>query len=330
VLSLRDIEAARRRIADAIHQTPLQHSAHYSAQTGAEVYLKLEIFQPIRVFKLRGVVNKLAQLGPAARRRGVVTASSGNHGTAVAYVGRRMKIPVTVVVPVDVVPAKAELIERYGGTTIRHGKFADERIQHAAELAQRTGATLVHSFDDPQIIAGHGTVGLEIAEALPDVDTVLVPVGGGGLIAGIALALKRRRQRMKVLGVQAAAVPSLAAALRTGRPVRVEEADTLADGLRVRQPGDLTFGLARRFVDGVLLVDEAALADAVVDLLRTEHLLAEPSGAAPLAALLTRYHVRKGERVVLVISGGNISLQLLRQLLVRPGPPRATRLARPS
>lgn len=317
MISLRDIDAARHRIASTIHKTPLQHSAYYSAHAGASVYLKLEIFQPIRVFKLRGVMNKLAQLGPTARRRGVVTASSGNHGTAVAYVGSRMKIPVTVVVPRDVVPAKAELIERYEGTLIRHGKFADERIQRAVELAQRTGATFVHSFDDPEIIAGHGTVGLEIAAALPDVDTVLVPAGGGGLIAGIALALKRLRPQVKVLGVQAAAVPSLAASLRAGRPVRVEEGDTLADGLRVRQPGDLTFDLARRYVDGVLLVDEAALAAAVVDLLRTEHLLAEPSGAAPIAALLTQYHVRKGERVVLVISGGNISLPLVRQLLTR-------------
>lgn len=315
VITLREMQEAQQRIAGAIHHTPLYHSDYYSSKTGAEIYLKLECYQPTHVFKIRGVANKIARLTAAARQRGVITGSSGNHGIAVAYVAHRANIPATVVVPVDVTPEKAQLITRYGATLVKHGRYSDERLRKATEIAKKTGATLIHPFNDPDIIAGQGTIGLEIYEALPHVDTVIVPVGGGGLIAGIALALKSLHKHAKVLGVQPATMPSMHASLKQGRRIFIPHGDTIADGLKVRQPGPLTFQLAHRYVDDILLVDDADIRQAVTTLLTEEHILAEPSGAAPLAALPTQYQPKQGERIVLVISGGNIAVQLLRELL---------------
>ena len=317
MISLSTIESAWELIRPHVIRTPLVHSPTLSAMAGAEVFLKLEVMQKGGSFKVRGalahVLSHRGRIGSA----GVVAASAGNHAQGVALAARLAGVPATVVMPVWASISKQAATRAYGAEVILHGTTLEESLDRARELAAQ-GGMLVHAYDDPLVIAGQGTMGLEIREDLPSVDQVIVPVGGGGLIAGIATALREKNPGVRVTGVQAAACPSAVEALRAGKPVTVESRPTLADGIRVRRVGDLPFPVIRDLVDRVVLVDEDAIADAMLLLLERKKVLAEGAGAAPLAAVLSgSAGVTPGSRVVLVVSGGNLDIPLLERVIRR-------------
>jgi threonine dehydratase len=287
--------------------------------TNAEVYLKLENYQPIRVFKIRGATNKILQLSPEERKRGLVAASSGNHGIAVASVAKLTGLKATIVVPTTAVEEKVNAIQEYEATVIKEGLFHDERLAKALEIQKSTGAIMVPPFDDPDIIAGQGTIGLEILEALPDTDTVIVPIGGGGLISGIATAIKTLKPQAQVLGVEPERASSMYRSLKDGKITRLTDTTTIADGLATREPGELTFDCVKRYVDDILLVNEEQIERAVFAGLKDCHQVIEPSAAAAIAALTEKVHPKKNSKVVVVISGGNVSLKILRAILSKYG-----------
>jgi threonine dehydratase len=305
------IEDAAERIAGVASRTPLVESPALSRKTGHEVYLKLECFQPIKVFKIRGAYNRVSRLS----QRGVVAASSGNHGIAVAYSSRITGKKCTIVVPETVVREKVDTILEYGAEVVRAGRFSDEREAKARAIAQATGSAFVHPFDDPDVIAGQGTCGLEIAEQLDEFDSVLVPVGGGGLISGISIALKSLRPKTKVYGVEPRGAPKLTEALKAKKVVKIPSPRSMADGLIPSSLGNLTFTACSRYVDGAFTVSEEEILAATRAMVKDARIIAEPSGAAPLAPLLSTEFSTIGRRVVVVVSGGNISHDLLAKVL---------------
>ncbi|MGC9435419.1 MAG: threonine ammonia-lyase [Methanomicrobiales archaeon] len=309
----RDVRDAAARISGRVIRTPLVYSPTFSEMTGAEVYLKLETLQRGGSFKVRGAMNfvlaRRMQIGP----EGVVAASAGNHAQGVAIAARAAGVPATVVMPMWASPGKQQATAGYGARVRLTGSSLEEAVEKAKTL-EKEGMLLVHPYDHPEIIAGQGTVGLEIVEDLPDPDLVVVPVGGGGLIAGIAAALSGEGTR--IVGVQAAACPSAVEALAAGHPVSIPAHRTLADGIRVRRVGDHPFRIIRDHVDGVALVGEDAITDAVLHLLERKKVLAEGAGAVGLAALLSGViEVPPGSRVAVVISGGNIDATLLYRVI---------------
>jgi threonine dehydratase len=311
------VEAARARLQGAIYETPCAFSQTLSELSGAQCYVKLENLQMTGSFKERGAANLLLQLGLDERRRGVAAASAGNHGLAVAFHAARLGIPATIVMPTYAPLIKVTSARRYGAEVILHGANYDEAYERARAVVAERGAVFVHPFDDPRVIAGQGTLGLELLEQVEQLDAVVVPVGGGGLIAGVALAIKSRRPDVRVIGVQSAAVPGMERALAAAERVRVPAGATIADGIAVRRVGAVTYALATRLVDSVVTVDEEELANAVLLLLEIEKTVVEGAGAAPLAALLNRPLGLTGGRVVLVLSGGNIDVTMLARIIER-------------
>ena len=309
---LRDIEAAAERISGVAFRTPLVESPALSRRFGRKVYLKLECFQPIRVFKIRGAYNKISQL--SAKK--IVAASSGNHGIAVAYCSRLLGKQCTVVVPETAVKEKIDVIEEYGAGVVKFGKYHSDREAKAREIAGETGATFVPPFNDPDIIAGQGTCGLEITEQLDDFDSVIVPVGGGGLISGISIAMKSLNPSARVFGVEPTGAPKMQASLSAGKIVMINEPKSIADGLIPASVGDLTLEACQKNVDGMFSVSDDEILSAMKLLIQEAHIFPEPSGSAPLAVLSKpENRSRLGNRVVLVVSGGNVSLRLLNRLL---------------
>ncbi len=309
---LREIREAAGRISGIASKTPLVESPALSKKFGRQIYLKLECFQPIRVFKIRGAYNKISQLSA----RSVVAVSSGNHGIAVAYSSRILGKKCTVVIPETAVQEKVDVIVEYGAQPVKYGKYHADREAKAREIVKKTGATLVHPFNDPDIIAGQGTCGLEIADQLQDFDSVIVPVGGGGLISGIATAIKALRPSARVFGVEPAGARKLQLAIRAGKPVTIESPRSIADGLIPSSVGELTLEACRKFVDGVFGVSDDEILGAMKLLIREAHIFPEPSGAAPLALLTSTENLEVlGDKVVLVVSGGNVSLELLKRTL---------------
>jgi threonine dehydratase len=309
------IQEARARIINIAHRTPLYLSPRLSELTGASIYLKLECYQPIRVFKVRGAANKILKLTSQERERGLIAASSGNHGLAVSYVARLVGTDATIVVPTNAVEEKVKAIEEYGARVVKHGLFHDERFSKAVEIQKSSGAILIPPFDDPDIIAGQGTIGLEICEDLPDVDTVVVPIGGGGLISGVSTAVKSLKQSAKVIGVEPEKASSMYQSIKNGKITHLTDTTSIADGLATREPGKLTFEIARECVDEILLVSEEQIEKAVFTAMKESHLVVEPSAAAAFAALTEKAHLKSNEKVVIVVSGGNISLQMLSRIL---------------
>jgi threonine dehydratase len=317
MIEVADIERARERLRGAIYETPCAFSQTLSELTGTQCFVKLENLQMTGSFKERGAANLLLQLTADERRRGVVAASAGNHGLAVAFHAARLQIPAVIVMPEWAPLVKVTSARRYGAEVILHGTDFDEAYARARELTRSRGGVFAHPFDDDRIIAGQGTLGLELLEQRPDLDAVIVPVGGGGLIGGVALAMKARRAEMRVIGVEAAALPAMRRSLDAGHSFAVPQAPTIADGIAVRQVGERTLDLARKYVDEVVTVTEEELSNAILLLLEIEKTVVEGAGAAPLAALLNRSLDVKGSRVALVLSGGNIDVTMISRIIER-------------
>lgn len=316
MVSFAEIQAAATLLKGRVIRTPLVDSPTFSALSGAEVYLKLETMQKAGSFKVRGAANRILSRLDGIGTGGVIAASAGNHAQGVAVAASMAGVPSTIVMPEWVSLAKQEATLGYGARVLLKGTSLEESIRHARALSRSQEMTFIHPYDDPLVIAGQGTVGLEIFEDLPQTDLVVVPVGGGGLIAGIATAMKSLVPAARVVGVQAAACPSASTALEEGGPVTVEAHPTIADGIRVKRTGKLTFPALRDIVDDVVLVEEQAIVDAILQLLERKKVLSEGAGASPLAALLSgKVPVREGEKVVLVISGGNVDTFLLERIL---------------
>lgn len=310
-----DVEEARERIKERIYLSPFPYSETISRLTGNRVFFKLDNLQMTGSFKERGALNRLLTLNEQEAQRGVIAASAGNHGMAVAFHSQRLGIQATIVMPVHAPLIKVSRVRQYGGHALLHGNDYDEAFAEAQRLSQERGLTYISAFNDPWIVAGQGTIGLELYEQNPDLDAVIVPVGGGGLIAGIALVLKTLRPAIRVIGVQAEAVPAMKAALRNGAPVRVPPALTIADGIAVRRVGETPLALVREFVDEIVTVSEGEIANAVLLLLEIEKTVAEGAAAVPLAALVHKKVGLSGKQVGLIISGGNIDMNLISRII---------------
>jgi len=315
MISLAAIQRAAEVLQGRVIRTPLVYSPTFSHLSGAEVYLKLENLQETGSFKLRGASYKLHTLRGKIGPEGVVAASAGNHAQGVALAAKRVGVKATVVMPESASLSKQEATRSYGGEVVLAGQSTSESIQQAKLLAQ-AGMVFIHPFDDPDIIAGQGTIALELIQDCADPDFVFVPIGGGGLISGIASVIKALRPQAKVIGVQAAACPSAYQALKEGRVVRVEAERSIADGIALKQIGELPFAIIRERIDQVVLVDEDQIAAAMLLLIERKKVLSEGAGAVPLAALVSRsVEVPKGSKVILVISGGNVDSPLLERVI---------------
>nr|WP_295370439.1 threonine ammonia-lyase [uncultured Sphingosinicella sp.] len=314
-VSLDDIRAAAERIKGQVVRTPTMLSRTLSELTGATVYVKFENLQFTAAYKERGALNKLLLMDEATRARGVIAASAGNHAQAVAYHGRRLGVPVTIVMPKPTPTIKVMQTEGHGANVVLHGEMFDEAYARAQELEREQGLTFVHPFNDPEIIAGQGTVALELLEDAPEVETLVVPIGGGGLIAGMGIAAKAIRPDIEVIGAQAELYPSMYCRF-TGNTLP-SSGDTIAEGIAVKKPGEITGAIIDALVDEILLVSERDMETAVSLLLQIEKTVAEGAGAAGLAALLTHPERLKGRTVGLVLTGGNIDTRLLATVLLR-------------
>jgi threonine dehydratase len=310
-----DVEEARERIKDQIYLSPFPHSESISRMTGNKVFFKLENLQMTGSFKERGALNRLLTLTPEEAQRGVIAASAGNHGMAVAFHSQRLDIAATIVMPRHAPLIKVSRVRHYGAQTVLHGEDYDAAFAAAHRLGDQKGLTFIHAFNDPLIVAGQGTIGLEIYEQNPDLDAVIVPVGGGGLIAGIALVLKTLNPKIRIIGVQAEAVPSMKAALENGAPTRVPPAMTMADGIAVRRVGETPLALVKAFVDEIVTVSEGEITNAVLLLLEIEKTVAEGAAAVPLAALVNKKISVSGKNVGLIVSGGNIDMNLISRII---------------
>ena len=320
-----DVIAAGERIRGRVIRTPLTHAAKLSALTKADIWLKLENLQYTGAFKERGALNKLLLLTPEARARGVIAASAGNHAQGLAYHARALGAPATIVMPKTTPDVKVRQTRDLGAEVILTGQTFDEASAAAVELQRARGLTFVHPFDDPDVIAGQGTIALEMLEDGPDFDDVVVPIGGGGLISGMALALQEKSPATRITGVQASLFPSMVNALDGG--ARETGGDTLAEGIAVKEAGAITRAIVGRCVDDIILTDERVLERALSMLMNEQQLLVEGAGAAGLAAVLSNLDRFKGRTVGLVLCGGNIDARLLSMILMRDLA-RAGRLAR--
>ncbi|MFJ8649830.1 threonine ammonia-lyase [Streptomyces sp. NPDC093546] len=313
-LILDDIRGAQKMLSGVARMTPLEGSRHLSQLVGAPVHLKCENLQRTGSFKLRGAYVRIAGLRPEERAAGVVAASAGNHAQGVALASSLLGVRSTVFMPVGAPLPKVAATREYGADVRLHGHVVDETLAAAQEYARATGAVFIHPFDHHDIIAGQGTVGLEILEQCPEVRTILVGVGGGGLVAGIATAVKALRPDVKVIGVQAQAAAAYPPSLRAGRPVAVDTAPTMADGIKVGRPGDVPFAIVDELVDDVRTVSEDALSSALLLCLERAKMVVEPAGASPVAALLSAPETFQGP-VVAVLSGGNVDPLVLQRIL---------------
>ena len=314
-INVADVEAARRTIASQVLRTPMLPAPKLSALTGAEVYVKYENLQVTNSFKDRGAFNKLASLSPTARARGVIAMSAGNHAQAVAYHAARLAIPATIVMPLTTPFVKVEATQAHGAEVVLEGESVAEAQIRAETIARERGLTLVHPYDDPLVIAGQGTIALEMLEDAPDLDALVIPIGGGGLIAGNAIAARARKPAIEIVGAEAALYPSFWNALQgENRPLG---GATLAEGIAVKNVGVLALPIVRELVSEIVLVDEAHLEQAVNAYLTLQKTMAEGAGAAGLAAMLVKPEKFRGRKVGLILCGGNIDARILASVMVR-------------
>lgn len=317
MIQLSDIQAALARIRADIRVSPCTHSEAFSGLTGNSIFLKLDNQQRTGAFKERGALNKLLTLTAAERAGGVIAASAGNHAQGVAYHAGRHGIRAVIVMPLTTPLTKVSSTRAYGAEIILHGANYDEAFEKAATLAQQENLTLIHAFNDDAVIAGQGTLGLEILEQHPKIEVIVAPIGGGGLIGGIACAVKAINPEVEIFGVQPARIASMKAAVAEGKPVTLAPAKTIADGIAVRRAGERTLPMVQRYVDGIVTVEEEEIANAILLLLEREKTLAEGAGAAAMAALLNRKLPLEGKRVAVLVCGGNIDVTLLSRIIER-------------
>jgi threonine dehydratase len=316
-IQLADVLAARERLRGAIYYSPCPHSLMLSALTGQQVYLKLENLQMTGSFKERGALNRIAMLTPEQAARGVIAASAGNHAQGVAYHATKRGIRAVIVMPLTTPLVKVTATRDFGAEVVLHGANYDEAFTEAIRLCAEQDLTFIHPFDDPAVMAGQGTIGLELLEQVPLLEAVVVPIGGGGLIGGIACAIKESRPDIRIVGVQTSRLPSMAAAVEAHHPVTIDPATTIADGIAVRRAGDLTLPMVERYVDEIVTVDEDEIASAILMLLEREKTLAEGAGATALAALLQHRTSLKGAHTAVLVCGGNIDVTLLSRIIER-------------
>jgi threonine dehydratase len=314
-VTINDVRAAAERIAGSVVRTPTLHSQTLSSLTGATIYLKFENLQFTAAFKERGALNTLLQLGDNTRKNGVIAASAGNHAQGLAYHGKRLGVPVTIVMPLTTPTVKVMQTESHGATVVLHGETFDAAYAHARQLEGERSLTFVHPFDHAHIIAGQGTLALEMLDDVPEIDTIVVPIGGGGLLAGMGVVARAMRPDMDIVGVQAELYPSMYAKLR-GLDLPCQ-GDTLAEGIAVKYPGELTAEFVRALADDIVLVGERHLEQAVSLLLQIEKTVVEGAGAAGLAALLAHPERFAGKTVGIFLCGGNIDTRLLANVLLR-------------
>ena len=299
---------------DEIKKTPLIHSPTFSDLTNSEVYLKAEFRQKTGSFKIRGAYYKIKSLSEEDKKHGVVAASAGNHAQGVAFASSLEKIPCTIVMPKNASPAKVAATRGYGANVILQGINYDESYSKAKEIAEKTGATIIQAFDDPQIIAAQGVVGLEILEDLPDVDEIYLPIGGGGLAAGTVIAIKEKNPNVKVIGVQSKSFPSMYESIKQNTRTMIGGEKTIADGIAVKIPGELTFEIVKNLIDDIVLVDDNEITKAMFLLMERMKFVVEPAGAVGLAYLISK-KPSPGKKVVAVLAGGNVDMYLLGQIV---------------
>jgi threonine dehydratase len=317
MIGLSDIQAALGRIRDAIRVSPCTDSEAFSALTNNSIFLKLDNQQRTGAFKERGALNKLLTLNKEELARGVIAASAGNHAQGVAYHSGRQGVRARIVMPLTTPLTKVSSTRAYGADVVLHGANYDEAYEKAVEQSRQEGFTLVHAFDDDAVIAGQGTLGLEILQQHPDIEAIVAPIGGGGLIGGIACAVKETNPAVRVFGVQPARIPSMKLAVAEGRPVTLSPAKTIADGIAVRRAGERTLPLVQKYVDEIVTVEEEEIANAILLLLEREKTLAEGAGAAAIAALLNHKLALKGKKIAVLVCGGNIDVTLLARIIER-------------
>jgi threonine dehydratase len=317
-ITLNDILAARERIRGSVYYSPCSRSEMLSRLTGQQVFLKLENLQMTGSFKERGALNRIATLTPEQAARGVVAASAGNHAQGVAHHATQRGIRSVIVMPLTTPLVKVTATRGFGAEVVLYGANYDEACTEATRLCEAQGMTFIHPFDDPLVMAGQGTIGLELLEQIENLEAVVVPIGGGGLIGGIACAIKESNPAIRVVGVQTSRLPSMADAVRAHHPVTLEPATTIADGIAVRRAGDITFPIVEKYVDEIVTVDEDEIASAILTLLEREKTLAEGAGATALAALLQkRTSLPADARTAVLVCGGNIDVTLLARIIER-------------
>ena len=316
-LRLRDIEKAAERLKPILHHTELDLSSTFSGMTGGQIYLKCENRQKTGSFKIRGAVNKIASLIEAGKATPVVASSAGNHAQGVAYAAHRFGIPATIVMPKTAPIAKVQATEGYGAKVVLAGDCYDDAYAEARRICEEEGATFLHPYDDPDVIAGQGTLGLEILSDLPYVDVIIVPAGGGGLLSGVASAVKLINPRVKVYGVQAEGCAPIARGFAEKRRVVLDSGATIADGIAVKAPGEITMEIINRCADGVVTVSESEIANAILLLMERCKQIVEPAGATSLAAALSGKLDVRDRRVVCLMSGGNIDVSFIQAIIER-------------
>jgi threonine dehydratase len=317
MIQLSDVQAALGRIRADIRVSPCPRSETFSAVTGNSIYLKMDNQQRTGAFKERGALNRILSLSSDERARGVIAASAGNHAQGVSYHAGRHGVRARIVMPLPTPLTKVSATRAYGAEVVLHGTNYDEAYENAMELSQQDSLVLIHAFDDESVIAGQGTLGLEILQQHPDIEVIVSPIGGGGLIGGVACAVKESRPSVKVYGVQPSRIPSMKAAIAAGKPVTLDSAKTIADGIAVRRAGDYTLPLVQKYVDDIVTVEEEEIANAILLLLEREKTLAEGAGAAAIAAVLNRKIQLQNKRVAVLVCGGNIDVTLLSRIIER-------------
>ena len=314
-VTFRDIQEARSHLKDVVYKTGLVHNTTFSEMTGNFIYLKTENLQKTGSFKLRGAFNKIANLPKEQKQYGVIAASAGNHAQGVAMAATAYGIKSTIVMPKHAPLSKIAATKSYGAEVVLYGEVYDEAYEKARQIQKQSGAVFVHPFDDREIIAGQGTIGIEILEDIPDADIIVVPIGGGGLISGIAIAAKHIKPDIKIIGVQTKNLPSMARSLSQNHITTVEGPATIADGIAVKTPGELTFKIVKKFVDDIVTVDEDEIANAILLLLERAKVVSEGAGAASVAAILNRLDIVRNKKIVALISGGNIDVNMLSRII---------------
>ena len=316
LLKTADFEAARRVAEEHIHRTPIMKSQGLSDAAGAQVFLKMELLQRTGSYKVRGPLNVLHHMTEEERRRGVICASAGNHAQGVAYGARTYGVPAVVVMSRHAPSVKIDATRSYGAEVILHGEIWDDAYQRSREIEDERGLTYIHPFDDPRLMAGQGTVGLEIMQDLPQVDCIIAPIGGGGLISGVAMAAKSINPRVMIIGVEAAGAPAMKRSIEAGRRIRLDSVTSRIDGLVVREVGENTFEVARQLVDEIVLVTDDEIKENIIWLMQRTKLVAEGAAAATVAALrLGRFTLPRGATVACILSGGNLGLDFMKELI---------------